>query len=288
MSDALRLGVLDFGDLDPLDVAPKAEALGYSRFWLAEHHDGLGHYTDPLQMSALVGAVTDTIRVGPAGVLIRFHSPLAIAEATRSLERVFPGRIDLGVAFGSALPLYRDALLDGRSDSTPADLERRTREVLSYLRDETPAVAVPFHHGLTPLWMLGSSRASAERAGALGAAFCVSMIHQPTAPDTETLDAYRAAFRPSREVTRPLCAILVSGKCVTDSEPVAHPQAPRSLHIRVTFQCGSDQARHELLGLRDRYRADEVVVLELSTDLDARLRSLELIAKSCGLAPRPE
>jgi luciferase family oxidoreductase group 1 len=272
----LRLGVLDFGDLDPVELAPHADELGYSRFWLAEHHEGYGHYADPLLMSMVIGGITRNVRVGPAGVLLRFHAPLAIAEGARCLESVYAGRVDLGLAVGTAADNYRDALLDGRPDSSRADLDRRTREVCSYLRDEAPIAAIPRHDGLTPVWVLGGSRASAELAGSLGAAFCASLIHRPTPPDRDVLEVYRAAFRPSREVPEPSCSILTAGACGTEV-------GATTIQVQVTFRGSPDACRDRLDELSDQYRTDEAIVVDLSGDLESRFASLANLARVCGL-----
>ena len=109
----MRLGILDFCLLreglkpfhslhESLLLAQEAERLGYSRFWMAEHHELLYAQQAPELMVPLVAGSTERIRVGVAGMLLKLHSPLRVAKAFRLLESVFPGRIDLGVGGGEA------------------------------------------------------------------------------------------------------------------------------------------------------------------------------------------
>src|SRR5262245_27080962 len=111
MATPISLGVLDFCDvlpgrdprsavLETAELARRAESFGYSRYWLAEHHESGAAHAAPEILTAVVAGVTRKMRVGPAGVLLHFYSPFKVAEQFRLLETIYPGRIDLGVARG--------------------------------------------------------------------------------------------------------------------------------------------------------------------------------------------
>src|SRR5580693_8153884 len=151
-----------------LELAQKAEAWGYKRFWLAEHHNMTGIAS--AATSVVIGYVaggTQTIRVGSGGVMLPNHAPLVIAEQFGTLASLYPGRIDLGLgrAPGSdqttARALRRD--LQGSADSFPDDVV----ELQRYFADPVAGQrvrAVPGAGLHVPLWLLGSSLFSAQLA----------------------------------------------------------------------------------------------------------------------------
>lgn len=182
-----------------LDLARTAEASGYHRFWLAEHHNIPGIAS--AATSVLIGHVaggTSTIRVGAGGIMLPNHAPLVIAEQFSTLEALYPGRIDLGLgrAPGGDQRTMR-ALRRGlgtSGDTFPQDVE----ELRGYLAG--PQRSVP---GLpVPLYLLGSSDFSARLAAELGLPFAFASHFAPDYLDI-ALDLYRSRFRPSRELDRP-------------------------------------------------------------------------------------
>ena len=117
----MRLGILDFCLIRPglepfhslhasLALAQEAERLGYSRYWMAEHHELLYAQHVPEMMVPLIAGSTERHAHGRGGVLIKLHSPLRVAKAFRMLEALFPGRIDLGVGGGEAEPEVVEAM----------------------------------------------------------------------------------------------------------------------------------------------------------------------------------
>src|SRR3954465_5998962 len=162
-SDALR---------NSLDLAQHAEAWGYNRFWLAEHHNmpGIASAATSVVIAHIAGG-TKTIRVGSGGIMLPNHNPLVIAEQFGTLETLFPGRIDLGLgrAPGSD-PLTTKALR--RDPMTGADqFPQDVIEVQNYFRPVQPGQrvrAVPGAGLNVPIWLLGSSLFGAQLAARLG------------------------------------------------------------------------------------------------------------------------
>ena len=154
-----------------LDLAQHAEAWGYRRYWLAEHHNMPGIAS--AATSVLIGYVaggTRTIRVGAGGVMLPNHAPLIIAEQYGTLAALYPGRIDLGVGRApgtdqqTARALRRD---EANADAFPQDVQ----ELLHWFAPETPGQrvrAVPGAGLEVPVWILGSSLFGAQLAAALG------------------------------------------------------------------------------------------------------------------------
>src|SRR6266852_6334915 len=195
-----------------VDLAQHAERLGYTRFWLAEHHsiEGLACSATPVLIGH-VAAATKTIRVGSGGVMLPNHAPLVVAEQFGTLEALYPGRIDLGLgrAPGSDAQTMRALRRDLRQtgDEFPALLQ----ELRTYLGPERPGQAVkaiPGQGSNVPITLLGSSGFSAQLAGTLGLPFAFAAHFAP-----EYLYAaaqlYREQFRPSEVLAKPYLMVAV-------------------------------------------------------------------------------
>ncbi|HLU81870.1 MAG TPA: LLM class flavin-dependent oxidoreductase [Trueperaceae bacterium] len=205
-----------------VDLARTAERLGYSRYWFAEHH-GMPSIASsaPEILIGHVASATATIRVGSGGIMLPNHAPLRIAEAFHTLQALHPGRIDLGI--GRAPGADRAAMAAMRpfdAEQFPAQLQ----EMFALSRGEFPAGhafhgvrAVPSDVRLPPVWLLGSSGASARLAGALGLGYSFASHFSRTSA-SPPIAAYRAAFEPSLEFARPHAILAVSVVCADTSE----------------------------------------------------------------------
>jgi luciferase family oxidoreductase group 1 len=188
-----------------LDLARHAEAWGYRRYWLAEHHNmpGIASAATSIVIAHVANG-TSTIRVGAGGIMLPNHSPLAIAEQFGTLESLYPGRIDLGLgrAPGSdgltARALRRHSLVD-EADAFPQDV----LELMAYFRGAVgPVHAVPGAGLHVPIWILGSSLFGAQLAAALGLPYAFASHFAP-GQMMQAIEVYRAQFRPSDQLERP-------------------------------------------------------------------------------------
>jgi luciferase family oxidoreductase group 1 len=189
-----------------VSLARHVEALGYRRFWLAEHHSlsGIASAATAVLIGHVAGA-TSTIRVGAGGIMLPNHAPLVIAEQFGTLGTLYPGRIDLGVgrAPGSdqvtARALRRN--LAGDVDAFPQDV----LELIGYFHPAEPGqkvVAIPGAGVEVPVWILGSSLYGAQLAAHLGLPYAFASHFAPQQLD-QAAHVYRAAFRPSERLDRP-------------------------------------------------------------------------------------
>ncbi|CAA9306608.1 MAG: Luciferase-like monooxygenase YhbW [uncultured Gemmatimonadaceae bacterium] len=189
-----------------LDLARHAEALGYNRYWMAEHHNMPGIASAATAVAlAHVAAGTRTIRVGAGGVMLPNHSPLVIAEQFGTLAALHPGRIDLGLgrAPGSDMITARAMRLDLMADAD--DFPRDVVELLGYFRPAAPGQAVQAVPGAgldVPVWILGSSTFGAQLAAMLGLPYAFASHFAP-AQMTEATAIYRERFRPSERLAAP-------------------------------------------------------------------------------------
>ena len=187
-----------------VDLARHAERWGFTRFWIAEHHNMPGIAS--AATSILIGHVaaqTSAIRVGSGGVMLPNHAPLVIAEQFGTLETLYPGRIDLGL--GRAPGSDELAARALRYDTAEENFPRQVAELLAYLAPAGPGqrlVAFPGVGTNVPVWLLGSSTYSAKLAATLGLPFAFASHFAP-ALLMEAIEAYRTGFRPSHYLERP-------------------------------------------------------------------------------------
>ena len=212
----MKLSILDLAPIgrgqSPADsfaasvaLARRAEELGYTRIWYAEHHNMPSIASSATSvLVAHVGAQTSTIRLGSGGIMLPNHSPLVIAEQFGTLEAMYPGRIDLGLgrAPGSDSTTQYALRRDPRAaDSFPQDVV----ELQAYLSGQSrvPGVnAVPGKGSNVPLYMLGSSLFGAKLAAALGLPYAFASHFAPSALEA-AVAAYREEFKPSAQLSQP-------------------------------------------------------------------------------------
>jgi luciferase family oxidoreductase group 1 len=309
-ADALR---------NSLDLARHVERCGYTRFWLAEHHNmvGIASAATSIVIAHVAGG-TKTIRVGAGGIMLPNHSPLVIAEQFGTLESLFPGRIDLGL--GRAPGTDQRTLRALRRDPMTAEaFPQDVLELQAYLDDLQPGQAVQAVPGTglkVPLWILGSSLFGAQLAAHLGLPYAFASHF---APDDllPALAIYRENFRPSAQLDRPY-AMVGANVIVADTDaeakrlftsaqqaftnllrgargqlqppiddiekywsPVEKAQTQRML--KCAFVGSPATARAGLDAFVADTGADEVIVAAAIYDHAARVRSYELLAGAYGL-----
>ena len=193
-----------------VDLATNAEKWGYSRFWLAEHHNmpGIASAATAIVIGRVANA-TEKIRVGAGGVMLSNHSPLLVAEQFGTLDSLFPGRIDLGVgrAPGSDIITAR-AIRRGMnqpSDNFLSDLG----ELMAFLSNPQPGQhvqAIPGSGSKVPVWILGSSLFGAQVAASMGLPFAFASHFAPELME-DALEVYRRNFCPSEVLDEPYVII---------------------------------------------------------------------------------
>ena len=189
-----------------IDLARHVDRLGYTRYWLAEHHS-LPSVASPSPdiMIGQIAAVTEHIRVGSGGVMLPNHAPLMVAERYKMLEALFPGRIDLGLGRAPGTDHVTAHALRRRLDGREGDdFLERLHELTLWETREFPenhpynsVVAMPNDAPLPPIWLLGSSDYSAQLSAQVGMGFAFAH-HFASHDAVEALTWYRSHFKPSR------------------------------------------------------------------------------------------
>lgn len=220
-----------------VDLVQRAESLGFSRYWVAEHHNMPGIASSaPAVLIAHLAAMTSIIRVGSGGVMLPNHPSLVIAEQFGMLEALHPGRIDLGIGRapgtdpGTAAALRRSAV-----GISAEDFPGQFVDLVSFFTGEwaeghpyRAITAVPARGHMPALWLLGSSGYSAQVAGLLGLPF--AFAHHFSAENTlPAIELYRNRFRPSATLERPYVMLGVSVICAASDEEAAWQAGPQKL-----------------------------------------------------------
>lgn len=298
-------------------LAQAADRFGYTRFWVAEHHNMPSvACTAPTVLMAHLAAVTERIRVGSGGVMLPNHAPLVVAEQFALLESLHPGRIDVGIGRApgtdqrTAAALRRSPDLLG-ADTFPRDFldlmgllgDKRTQHGLWESFTATPAATTS-----PEIYLLGSSDYSARFAAQLGLGFGFAH-HFDMGGTLHAAELYRSLFQPSDVLAEPhlivTANVLVAdtqadadwhsapgrltalgrrtGRFIRLPSPVdasQHPDLPEANRMPTSRVVGTpDTVMPELRNLVERTGADELMVTSVAYDLEARVRSLELLAE---------
>jgi len=300
-----QVGILDFGVMPDggnpraviaatLQAVALADELGFGRYWLAEHHALRCAWGDPMPLVALLGAASERIRIGTGGTLLNAHAPVAVASDFAFLSWMFPGRVDLGLARGIPATNVADWLGEATTELPKDTYERRVRELLNRLRGEIrppdsadPSVcaSVPLaFHPLPECWVLGTTPHSARLAADLGTAFAYSLFHLEK-PNVSAIEEYRDRFVPGM-TSQPKLAIAVAGLCGESDHEVREQLANQLMKGRIwpTVVGTPQQCRESMLEVQHTYAPDLQIMLDLSSDPDARLRSIRLLATALDQA----
>jgi luciferase family oxidoreductase group 1 len=299
------------------ELARRVEQLGYHRFWVAEHHNMPAIASSaPAVLLAHLAAATSTIRVGSGGVMLPNHAPLVVAEQFGTLAALHPGRVDLGIGRAPGTDQITAAALRRTTDGLSAEaFPQELEELIGFFTGTNPyqkITATPGLGDMPAVWLLGSSGFSAQLAGLLGLPF--SFAHHFSAVNTlPALALYRQHFRPSPWLDRPYAMVAVSTICADTDEraewlsgpsalsflrlrqgrpaPLTSPEEaaeyPYSeLEIDFVRQRREGQAMgspetvtRQLSELLERTQADELMLTTLVYDIEARVRSFELVAE---------
>ena len=306
VADALKIAVR---------TAQHAEKLGFTRYWLAEHHNmpGIACSATAVLVGHIAGA-TQTIRVGSGGIMLPNHAPLVVAEAFGTLAELYPGRIDLGLgrAPGTDGPTMR-ALRRDRVE-TEEDFPRDVAELQRLLGPAQPGqriTAVPGAGTHVPIWLLGSSLFSAQLAAHMGLPYAFASHFAPRML-LQALALYRQLFRPSATLAKPYVVVgvpVVAAPTDAEAEFLASSTYQRVLGILTgrrgqlpapveNFMAtlgpqeragiadflaaavigGPDTVRAGFAALAQATQADEFMLVSDVFDPALRLRSLDIAA----------
>jgi len=297
-------------------TAAHAERLGYTRYWVAEHHNFPGIASAATSIAlAHIAAGTSTIRVGAGGIMLPNHAPMVIAEQFGTLAQLHPGRIDLGLGRAPGtdqmtMRALRRSLTN--SDNFPQDV----LELQAYFApaaEDQRLQAVPAAGTEVPLWILGSSTYGAQLAAELGLPYAFASHFAPDAL-MPALEMYRSRFKPSEQLAAPHAMIgvnIIGAETDAEARRLATTQQMSFANIFrgarglsqppiddiETYWSAAEKAqaanmlafsiygspktvRDRIASILEQTGADELMVVSDVFDHAARLRSFEIIAES--------
>jgi len=305
-----------------IDLARRADALGYHRYWLAEHHGTPGlACASPEVMIGPVASATSRIRVGTGGIMLPHYSPLKVAETFSMLSSLYPGRIDLGLgrAPGTSASVAH-ALQRDRRQPPPDDFREQLEELLGYFAHRKqpagPFRQIPALTFTSPEpWLLGSSPQSAVWAAELGLPYAFADFINPEGAAYAAY--YREHFQPSERLAAPRVAVAVWAICAETSEEALRLSASSRvmfLHLyrgklipippvewaldylrqedapitllppnRRMITGTPPEVRAAIQAVAAEYGAEEALVVNIMYDHQARRHSYELMAEAFGL-----
>ncbi|WP_276354335.1 LLM class flavin-dependent oxidoreductase [Cohnella caldifontis] len=306
----LKLGVLDLlpvpdGKDDAYalsmgaELARLAERLGYSRYWVAEHHD-MPHLACPAPevFLAHVGAVTNRIRIGSGAVLLPHYAPLKVAESFRLLASLYPGRVDLGIGRAPGGNAHASMALSGNFLENVARMPDKLRDLTrllqgNYAYEGQPVAARPDPAEPPEIWLLGTHRKSAGYAAEYGMGYVFGQFMSDT-DAASALAAYRDSFVPSPLCPEPKAVVAIGIVCAeTDEEArglvrasgesfgqeAAGGESPDERMERKLLAGSPRTVRDRLLQLSEEFGVDEFLVVTMISDYPTRMRSYELLAQ---------
>lgn len=326
----MRLSVLDQSPVinglgarravrETLELARHVDALGYHRYWLAEHH-AIAALADPCPevLLARLGAETKRIRIGTGGVLLPYYSAFRTAEAFRMLEALYPGRMDLGIGRAPGGDARTAQAVGGGRFPDAGRFPEQVWELACHLHGTLPkdhpnaGVRVqPEVEGAPQIWLLGSSDYSGALAAQLGLSFAFAHFINPRGGD-EVSKLYRRTYS-GEEANKQVivCTFAICANSDAEAERLAAPIDLRRLHMALNIDApvptaeeaarhryseeerryvlgqreravigGPQKCRDEIEAMAGRYEADEVMVLTITGDYRSRMRSYELLAEA--------
>lgn len=324
MNSNLKLSVLDLCPIlsgespsESLKHAPKlaqsVEMMGYHRYWIAEHHnmEGIGSSTPEVLISHIAQS-TRSIRVGSGGIMLPNHSSYHVAEVFRTLEALYPGRIDLGLGRAPGSGSRAAHALRGSRGLSADDFPEQLEELIRYFNDEVSGLYAVPRVSMPEIWMLGSSDFGARLAARRGLPYAFAQ-HFSHLPAIDVIKLYQHTFEASTFLSQPLAMMGTHIICAETDEEARNlamssdlsfslfVQTGRSIPLPTVAEAkaypytsadweqvragsmpkfvGSPATIKKLLHPYLEAGIDELMVLTMVHDQKARIRSYELIAE---------
>ena len=308
---------------ETVETVKLAEKLGYTRFWVSEHHNStfIAGSTPELLMVKLA-EVTNHIRIGSGGIMLPNHSALKVAENFRMLETLFPGRIDLGMGRAPGTDRTTSSLLNPSNDFAEESYLRQLDHLqnffsdTAYTRDNRRILAVPQCETIPQQWILSSSGGSSLIASKFGLGLVVAkFINGFVTP--EVIETYKKNFKPSETFPEPHALLSIFVLCA-DTEDKAKEMRKFMDYIFIQFEAGNfhdfadyesikkyvftseelkriqynsgriisgtqESVKKQLEALSEEFNVDEIIISTMAGNSDDRKRSFELIAEAFEL-----
>ncbi|MFZ4453960.1 LLM class flavin-dependent oxidoreductase [Salibacterium aidingense] len=290
-----------------VELARLAENLGYTRFWMTEHHDldGIAGSVPEVTLP-YIGAHTSTIRLGTGAVLLPYYKPYKVAEIHNMLATLFPGRIDLGIGRAPGGSAEAANALSDNYLQNAGKMPELTRELLQFIDDKYPSPnehaplsASPVPEAAPAPWMLGTSRKSAMLAAECGTAYAFAQFMSDK-DGAGIVQQYRDHFIPRKPGEESRVIVAVSAVCAQTSEqaeniayesckwsvrkedtsPLTQEEKKRMAEMRQHMMVGNPaEIKEQLIACQSNYGTDEIMIISTILSPEEREESYRRIAK---------
>jgi luciferase family oxidoreductase group 1 len=299
-----------------------AEELGYSRFWVSEHHNSaLIAGSAPEVLMVKLADATNVIRIGSGGIMLPNHSALKVVENFRMLEVLFPNRIDLGIGRAPGTDRITSSILNPSNDFSEASYLQQLEYMQHFFKDTAATkygslLATPQTTTIPSQWILSSSGSSSLIAAKFGMGLSIAkFINGFVSP--QVAETYRKNFKPSAENAEPQVIVAVQVVCA-ETEEKANQMRKFIDFVFVQFEKGNfndfkdgnfiknydfspfeqqiiernkgriisgttDDVKEQLIKLSNDFETDEIMITSMSVDYEARRKSFELLANAFEL-----
>lgn len=309
----LRMGLLDFVPLledadaaeairQTMKLAQAAEAWGYERYWITEHHDMERLASaNPELLLAGIGGQTKRIRLGTGALLLPYYKPMKVAETFHLLETMYPGRIDLGIGRAPGASAHASLALSGTFLEQVSKLPQLLDELIRFLTntysiDGQPVYARPIPPSPPQLWLLGTNKKSAQYAAERGAGYAFGQFMSDE-DGRHMLASYREQFQASALGAAPQAIVAVGVVCAeTDEEaaaigaaglrrafggiPGSAGESDPAAAARKLIAGSPATVAARLIELQKYYEADELLLVTMTETYEQRLTSFRLLAET--------
>ncbi|MEO3405101.1 LLM class flavin-dependent oxidoreductase [Mucilaginibacter sp. CAU 1740] len=304
---------------ETIQLAKLTDTLGYTRFWVSEHHNmGIIAGSTPEVLLAHLAGETKNMRMGAGGIMMPNHSTLKVAENFRMLEALFPGRIDLGMGRAPGTDRITASMLNPSNQFREQDFVEQLADLQSYFHDdyEGRIRAIPQVQTVPDMWLLSSSGQSGLFAAHFGMGFSFAHFINPNG-GPESVKMYRDRFQPSDDLEQPQANVAIFVFCSEDPEKVRQHEAVMN-HRFLQFEKGGaivplsyddvkdvqytpaeeeriranryrviagspTELKLKLTWLANDYGVDEIMLVTITESFEDRLESYRLLAKQFEL-----
>jgi luciferase family oxidoreductase group 1 len=293
----MKLGILDFGEIpygnnaatifnQSIRLARHAESLGYSRYWLGEHHEASIAWRGPLTAMAVLASFTENIKIGAAGVSLPINNPLRIAQDSRLLQNLFPGRIDLGIAKGGASEKITEELITIEAANKNRMNEahyRRIDKILDFFKDTDSQIVAPPKGGEVPaVWIMSTTSNNNEYVTDRKLNLTLSLFHlkapnlEPTSP--AIIKDLKKRFKKKYRST-PIYNIAISAACCKTDKRAKEILAAYPNNFAINFIGTKNEVFDKMCELKEAYETNEIIVLDPCNDVKDKIYSMETMAE---------
>ncbi|MBX3257400.1 MAG: LLM class flavin-dependent oxidoreductase [Chitinophagaceae bacterium] len=313
--------------LETIDTVKLAERLGYTRFWISEHHNSAFIAgTAPEVLMVKLADETQQIRIGSGGVMLPNHSAFKVAENFRTLEALFPGRIDLGMGRAPGGDRITAAILNPSNTFSEESYLTQLEHLQHFFNDTAgtqhgPVIAAPQAQTIPQQWILSSSGGSSAIAARFGMGLAVAKFINGFATP-EMIESYRNNFKPDMHQSTPRALLAIAVLCA-ETEAKAKEMRKFIDFVHIQFEKGNfqhfgdydairkyrfspaeleriqynsgrvvsgtpDYVKERLTQLATEFDVDEIMITVMADDTEARRRSFELLSAEFGLKANDE